>query len=64
MIPKDTYLFSSAKQRFFNALLCAAKAATLIDGIERDLAEGRSCVIQIVYTTDLSVLRTKSSNRI
>ncbi len=44
--------FESAKQRFFNALLCAAKTDTLIEWIERDLAEGRSCVIQIVSTNE------------
>jgi hypothetical protein len=42
--------FESTKQRFFNALLCAAKAPTLIDAIERDLAAGHACVIQLVST--------------
>jgi hypothetical protein len=45
-----TSQFYSTVQRFFNSLLCAAKAPTLIDCIERDLAADRSCVIQIVST--------------
>jgi len=42
--------FESTKQRFFNALLCAAKAPTLIEAIERDLTAGHACVIQLVST--------------
>jgi predicted RNA methylase len=44
-------LYESTKQRFFNALLCAAKAPTLIDRIERDLAAGCACVVQLVSTS-------------
>jgi P-loop containing NTP hydrolase pore-1/C-terminal domain on Strawberry notch homologue len=42
--------FESTKQRFFAALLCAAKAPTLIASIERDLEAGHACVIQLVST--------------
>jgi hypothetical protein len=42
--------FESVKQRFFGALLCAVKAPTLIAAIERDLAAGHACVIQLVST--------------
>src|SRR6202043_2148959 len=38
--------FESAKQRFFNHLITAMKAPTLIAGIERDLASGHACVVQ------------------
>jgi predicted RNA methylase len=42
--------FESAKQRFFNHLITAMKAPTLIASIEADLAAGHACVIQIVST--------------
>jgi hypothetical protein len=44
--------FEGMKQRFFNSLLCAAKAPTLIDNIERDLAAGHACVVQLVSTNE------------
>jgi P-loop containing NTP hydrolase pore-1/C-terminal domain on Strawberry notch homologue len=44
--------FESLKQRFFNSLLCAAKAPTLIAAIEADLAAGKACVIQLVSTNE------------
>ena len=40
----------SAKQRFFNHLITAMKTPTLIRSVERDLAEGHACVVQIVST--------------
>ncbi|MYZ47893.1 strawberry notch-like NTP hydrolase domain-containing protein [Propylenella binzhouense] len=42
--------FESAKQRFFNHLITAIKTPTLIRSVERDLAEGHACVVQIVST--------------
>ena len=44
--------FEGLKQQFFNGLLCAAKAPTLISAIEIDLAAGKSCVIQLVSTNE------------
>jgi predicted RNA methylase len=42
--------FESAKQRFFNHLITAMKAPTLIRNVEQDLAAGHACVVQIVST--------------
>jgi predicted RNA methylase len=42
--------FEGAKQRFFSHLITAIKAPTLIASIERDLAAGHACVVQIVST--------------
>ena len=42
--------FEGAKQRFFNHLITAMKTPTLIASIERDLAAGHACVVQIVST--------------
>ena len=42
--------FESAKQRFFNHLITAMKTPTLISAIDRDLAAGHACVVQIVST--------------
>jgi len=42
--------FESAKQRFFNHLITAMKAPTLIASVERDLKAGHAAVIQIVST--------------
>jgi hypothetical protein len=42
--------FESNKQRFFNHLITAMKVPTLIGAIERDLAEGAACVVQLVST--------------
>ncbi len=44
--------FEGLKQQFFDGLLCAAKAPTLIAAIEADLAAGKSCVIQLVSTNE------------
>jgi P-loop containing NTP hydrolase pore-1/C-terminal domain on Strawberry notch homologue len=44
--------FESLKQQFFNGLLCAAKAPTLIAAIEADLQAGKSCIIQLVSTNE------------
>jgi phospholipid N-methyltransferase len=44
--------FEGLKQQFFNGLLCAVKAPTLIAAIEADLAAGKSCVIQLVSTNE------------
>ena len=38
------------KQRFFNHLITAMKAPTLIRSIEADLAAGHAAVVQIVST--------------
>ncbi|NJR31532.1 MAG: DEAD/DEAH box helicase family protein [Chamaesiphon sp. CSU_1_12] len=50
-------IFESAKLRFFNALICAAKAPTLIANIERDLTAGRACVVQLVSTGEAAMKR-------
>ena len=42
--------FESNKQRFFNHLITAMKAPTLIRAIEADLAAGHAAVVQIVST--------------
>ncbi len=42
--------FESAKQRFFNHLIVSMKCPTLIAAVERDMAEGRASVVQIVST--------------
>src|SRR5277367_2382336 len=42
--------FESAKQRFFNHLITAMKAPTLIAAIQVDLAAGHASVIQLVST--------------
>ena len=42
--------FESAKQRFFNHLICAMKVPTLIRSIEANLAAGHAALIQLVST--------------
>jgi hypothetical protein len=42
--------FESAKQRFFNHLITAMKAPSLIAAIDRDLAAGHAAIVQIVST--------------
>jgi len=42
--------FESSKQRFFNHLITAMKAPTLIASVEADLTAGHACVVQIVST--------------
>ena len=42
--------FESAKQRFFSHLITSMKTPTLIDSVERDLAESHAAIIQIVST--------------
>ncbi|WP_287788109.1 strawberry notch family protein, partial [Acidiphilium sp.] len=44
--------FESNKQRFFNHLITAMKVPTLIGAIERDLAEGAACIVQLVSTDE------------
>jgi hypothetical protein len=44
--------FESNKQRFFNHLLTAMKCPTLIAALERDLAAGHACVLQVVSTNE------------
>jgi hypothetical protein len=52
--------FESAKQRFFGHLLTSMKTPTLLRAIERDLAEGHACVIQIVSTGEALMERRLS----
>jgi predicted RNA methylase len=52
--------FESAKQRFFGHLLTSMKTPTLVRAIERDLAEGHACVIQIVSTGEALMERRLS----
>jgi hypothetical protein len=42
--------FESTKQRFYNHLLSAMKAPTLVKSIERDLEAGHAAVVQLVST--------------
>jgi hypothetical protein len=42
--------FESTKQRFFNHLITAMKTPSLIEAVDRDLANGHAAVIQIVST--------------
>ncbi|MBI1200357.1 MAG: methylase [Phenylobacterium sp.] len=44
--------FESAKLRFFGHLLAGLKAPSLVAAIRRDLAAGRSAVVQIVSTNE------------
>ena len=44
--------FEGFKLQFFNGILCAVKAPTLISAIETDLAAGKSCIIQLVSTNE------------
>jgi P-loop containing NTP hydrolase pore-1/C-terminal domain on Strawberry notch homologue len=44
--------FEGFKLQFFNGILCAVKAPTLISAIEADLAAGKSCIIQLVSTNE------------
>jgi predicted RNA methylase len=52
--------FESNKQRFFNHLITAMKAPTLIRAIEADLAEGRAPIIQLVSTSEALMERRLS----
>lgn len=42
--------FWGAHQRFFNQIITAMQTPSIINGIERDIAEGRSVVIQLTNT--------------
>lgn len=53
--------FEGAKLRFFGHLLAGLKAPTLIASIRRDLAEGRSAVVQIVSTNEAVMERRLAS---
>ena len=44
--------FESNKQRFFNHLISAMKCPTLIRAMEKDLAEDRAAVVQLVSTSE------------
>ncbi|MFZ1103466.1 MAG: strawberry notch C-terminal domain-containing protein, partial [Hyphomicrobiaceae bacterium] len=44
--------FESNKQRFFNHLITAMKCPTLIRAIERDFADGRAAIVQLVSTSE------------
>lgn len=44
--------FESAKQRFFGQLLIAMKLPTVLGAIERDVAEERHAVVQLVTTAE------------
>lgn len=44
--------FEGAKQRFFNHLLTSMKCPSLIEAIERDLAQGHAAVVQLVSTDE------------
>jgi hypothetical protein len=49
--------FESNKQRFFNHLITAMKAPTLIRAVEADLAAGHAAVVQIVSTGEALIER-------
>ncbi|HRW61217.1 MAG TPA: hypothetical protein P5340_11265, partial [Defluviicoccus sp.] len=44
--------FESAKQRFFLQLLIAMKLPALVAAIERDIADARHVVVQLVTTAE------------
>ena len=44
--------FEGCKLRFFGHLLAGLKSPSLVASIRQDLAEGRSCVVQIVSTNE------------
>ena len=44
--------FESAKQRFFGQLLIGMKLPTVLAAVERDVAEGRHVVVQLVTTAE------------
>jgi predicted RNA methylase len=50
-------IFESVKLRFFNSLICAAKAPTLINAIEQDIENGYASVVQLVSTGAASMDR-------
>jgi hypothetical protein len=49
--------FASTSQRFFNALLTGLKAPTIISACRAHLADGKSCVLQLVSTNEASLDR-------
>lgn len=53
--------FESAKQRFFGQLLIAMKLPTVIAAIEKDVAEGRHAVVQLVTTAEAMLDRRLAS---
>ena len=44
--------FWSAQQRFFNQILTSMQVPSVISDIEKQLADGKSCVIQLVSTNE------------
>ena len=53
--------FESAKQRFFLQLLIAMKLPTLVAAIERDIADARHVVVQLVTTAEAMLDRQLAS---
>lgn len=53
--------FESAKQRFFGQLLIAMKLPTVIRAIEKDVAEGRHAIVQLVTTAEAMLDRRLAS---
>ncbi|MCX8571070.1 strawberry notch-like NTP hydrolase domain-containing protein [Aminobacter sp. MET-1] len=49
--------FESTKQRFFNHLITAMKAPTLLDAINKDIEDGHAAVIQLVSTGEALMSR-------
>lgn len=54
-------VFEGTRQRFFNHLLTSMKTPEMIEAIENDLAQDRSCVIQIVSTNEAILDRKLSA---
>ena len=49
--------FWSSQQRFFNQIITAMQAPTVIEDIQKQLDEGKSCVIQLTSTNEASQKR-------
>lgn len=55
--------FWGGHQRFFNQLITSMQMPTLLKGVERDLAEGRQVVLQMVNTNEAGQTRAMDQAR-
>jgi len=49
--------FYTSQQRFYNQVLTSMSVPTLVEDIRKELADGRSCVIQLVNTNEAAANR-------
>lgn len=54
--------FWSTHQRFFNQIVTGMQMPTVLKGVERDIAEGRQAVLQLVNTNEAS--QTRALNKL